>query len=83
MQRRVPQQTAAEQVNEIARQHQFGAERQVGIGEISAKQLVVVLDARAEEQRPVSVQPQAETRQISRAFVIKALLAGAERGNVA
>ena len=80
----VPQKARAEQVHEIARQHEIAvAERDVGIRQVGAEQLVVVLDARAEQQRPLAVQPQPEPRQVPRAFVIQALLARPERADVA
>ena len=51
------------------------AERNVGVRQVGAEQLVVVLDARAQQQRPLAVQPQAEPRQVPRALVIQPLLA--------
>ena len=61
-----------------ARQHGVGrTERQIGISQIGAEELVVVLDSRAQEKRPHAVQAQPKAREVPRPFVIEALLAGA------
>ncbi len=82
--RAVPQEARPKQVHNVARKHHIGlAERHVRIGEIRAEQLVVFLDARAEQQRPHAVQPQPESGHVTGAFVIQALLAGAKDADVA
>ena len=82
--RRVPEKPGPKQMDEIARQHAVGiSERNVGIRQVGAKQSVVFLDARAQQQRPAAVEPQPEARQVPGVFVIQPLLSGAERANVA
>ncbi len=71
-------------MDEIAGEHAIAvAERNVRIRQVGAEQLVVVLDARAQQQRPLTVQPQPEPGQVPRALVIEALLARPERADVA
>ena len=80
----IPQEPGTEQVHDVAREHRaLLAEWRIRVREIGAKQLVVVLDPRAQQQRPPIVQPQAESREVPGPFVIQPLLAGAERADVA
>ena len=70
-------------MHEIARQDVILVDRNIGVGEVRAEQIVVVLDARTEEQRIDAVQPKAKSREIACALVIQTLLACSKRGNVA
>ena len=71
-------------MHDVARQHlALLGKRRVGVGDVGAEQLVVVLDAGAQEERTPIVQAQPEAREIARSFVIQALLARAERPDVA
>ena len=79
-----PQKARPKQVHDIAQQDVLAvAHRHVGIGEIGPEQLVIGLDAGAEQQRTPAVQAQAERREISRPLVIQPLLSGTEGADVA
>jgi hypothetical protein len=82
--RRIPQESSTEQVDQIAGEHAIAvAERDVRIRQVGAEQLIVVLDARAQQQRPLPVHAQLEPRQIPGALVIQPLLARQQRSDIA
>src|SRR5580765_2340982 len=70
-------------MDEIVREHMILVDRNVRIRQVRTKEIVVVLDARTEEQRAVAIQPQTKSRQITRALVIQALLTQPDRGDIA
>ena len=68
----------------VAGEHAIAvAERNIRIRQVGAEQFVVVLDARAQQQWPLPVQPEAKSRQVARSLVVEALLAGAEHADIA
>ena len=71
-------------MHEIAADHGARlADRDVRIRQVGDEQLVVFLDARAEDERTLAVDAEREAREIPRALVIQPLLACAERADVA
>src|SRR5215210_5297607 len=69
-------------MQDIARQQGIGTKRCIRICQVAAKQLVLVLHARAQQQRPLAVQPEAKSRKVTGALVIKALIRFAERAHI-
>ena len=82
--RPVPEKSRAKHVEEVAREHEVGVpERDVRVRQIGAEQLVVLLDACAQQQRAMAVQPHSKSREVPRVLVIEPLLARPERADVA
>jgi hypothetical protein len=82
--RAFPDEAGAKEVHEVPRKHLVRiGQGNVGIRQVGAEQLVVLLDACAEEEQALVVQPQPEPREISRALVVDALVARTERAHVA
>jgi hypothetical protein len=71
-------------VDQIAGEHVIAvAERNIRIRQVGAEQFVVVLDPRAQQQRPLPIHAQLESGQVSGALVIQPLLARHERADIA
>src|SRR6185503_5702003 len=71
-------------VHDVAGDDRAGLrQRDVRVRQISAEQLVVILDTRAQQQWPLAIQPEAKSRQVARSLVVEALLAGSEHADIA
>jgi hypothetical protein len=80
---RTGQEAGAEEVQRVAGHAAAPFVGEIGRGHVDDEQAVVGADPRVEHQRPASVEPEPEPRQVARAGVVEALLAGAVGPDVA